>query len=127
MSLTPTTLFVRAIVVALALTGCDKSAKEPAVDKSKVSAAWLDVTKIANESFGEWAQTHASKACPDKVEDLIVNAESRNDPWGHPYVMLCGPNLPPNVKGGIGIVSLGPDGKQGTADDIKSWETQPSK
>ena len=35
--------------------------------------------------------------------------------------MLCGPSLPPGAKG-LAVMSAGEDGKEGTADDIKSWE-----
>jgi general secretion pathway protein G len=39
----------------------------------------------------------------------------QRDPWSHPYVYAPGPNgSPPQV------ISLGPDGKLGTADDIVS-------
>jgi hypothetical protein len=41
------------------------------------------------------------------------------DPWGGHYRMQCGPDLPPGVRG-IEISSPGPDGQEGTADDIKS-------
>jgi len=34
--------------------------------------------------------------------------------------MLCGPDLPSGAKD-IAIVSFGPDGKEGTHDDIPSW------
>jgi len=95
--------------------------------KSKVSIAWLTATKLANESYGEWAQTHSNKACPDKIDDLTanMNQDDKNDPWGNPYKMLCGPSMPPGVKGGIAIMSNGADGKEGTPDDIHSWEKQP--
>jgi hypothetical protein len=35
--------------------------------------------------------------------------------------MICGAVLPPGAKG-IAVMSLGEDGKEGTADDLKSWE-----
>ncbi|HEX8106625.1 MAG TPA: hypothetical protein VF516_02805 [Kofleriaceae bacterium] len=47
--------------------------------------------------------------------------EGTNDIWGRPLKLLCGANLPPGAKG-IGVLSLGEDGKEGTADDIKSWQ-----
>ena len=41
-----------------------------------------------------------------------------NDAWGHPYVYRC-----PGVKvpAGFDLLSVGPDGKEGTADDIGNW------
>jgi hypothetical protein len=36
--------------------------------------------------------------------------------------MMCPPNLPPGVRTGIAIMSAGEDTKEGTGDDIKSWD-----
>jgi hypothetical protein len=91
--------------------------------KTKEDVAQLDVKKFAYEAFGEWSQAHPDKACPDKIEDLstYMDTKSTNDPWGHPYRMFCGQNLPAGAKGGLAVMSFGPDGQDGTADDIKSW------
>jgi len=35
--------------------------------------------------------------------------------------MMCGQTLPPGAKG-LAVMSLGEDGKEGTEDDLKSWE-----
>ena len=37
------------------------------------------------------------------------------DPWGHPYLYECPGKLNPS---GYDIISMGPDGQSGTADDI---------
>ena len=78
--------------------------------------------KYAFEAYPLWSADHADKACPDKLEDLdkYMNGKGGNDPWGHPYKMFCGPNLPAGATG-FAVMSLGPDGVDGTADDIKSW------
>jgi general secretion pathway protein G len=91
--------------------------------KSKDDIAALTVKKYAYEAFGEWSQAHPDKACPDKLEDLSQYMDSKDikDPWGNPYKMFCGQNLPAGAKGGLAVMSSGPDGKDGTEDDIKSW------
>ena len=91
--------------------------------KSKEDIAALTVKKYAYEAFGEWSQAHPDKACPDKLEDLSQYMDSKDvkDPWGNPYKMFCGQNLPAGAKGGLAVMSSGPDGKDGTEDDIKSW------
>ena len=73
--------------------------------------------------FGEWSQAHPDKSCPDKLEDLSQYMDSKDtkDPWGNPYKMFCGQNLPAGAKGGLAVMSSGPDGKDGTEDDVKSW------
>jgi hypothetical protein len=42
------------------------------------------------------------------------------DIWDRPLKMLCGASAPPEAKG-FGVISFGPDGTEGTDDDIKSW------
>ena len=91
--------------------------------KSKDDIAALTVKKYAYEAFGEWSQAHPDKACPDKLEDLSQYMDSKDtkDPWGNPYKMFCGQNLPAGAKGGLAVMSSGEDGKDGTEDDVKSW------
>ena len=58
---------------------------------------------------------------PDKgvVEPLVRSNESLNDPWGHPLHYRC-----PGVKRpySYDLWSSGPDGKEGTDDDIGNWD-----
>jgi len=77
------------------------------------------VDRMAFETYAEWAQTHPDTACPASIDEL--NGDSI-DPWGRPLKLFCGPTLPPGIRGGVGILSVGPDGKEGTDDDVKSWE-----
>ena len=91
--------------------------------RSNQDAAQLVVKKYAYEAFGEWSQAHPDKACPEKLEDLNQYMDRKDvlDPWGHPYAMFCGQNLPAGAKGGLAVMSSGADGRDGTDDDIKSW------
>ena len=92
--------------------------------ESKVDIARLTVTKFANEAFPQWSRSHPDKGCPDKIEDLseYMDKKDTKDPWGNQYKMLCPPNLPPGARGGVAVMSPGEDGKEGTGDDIKSWD-----
>jgi hypothetical protein len=90
---------------------------------TKAESARIVVKKYAYEAFPQWAVSHPDNACPAKIADLdefMLPAETK-DPWGHVYVMSCGATLPKGAKG-VAVMSTGPDGKAGTADDIKSWE-----
>jgi prepilin-type N-terminal cleavage/methylation domain-containing protein len=91
--------------------------------ESKVDIARATVRKYAFEAFPSWAAANPSKACPDDLSSLneYMNNKDNKDPWGQPYKMMCGQNLPPGAKG-IAVMSNGEDQKEGTADDIKSWE-----
>ena len=92
--------------------------------ESKVKIARMTAQKYANEAYPQWSTTHQDKACPDKLEDLndYMNNKDIKDPWGNNFKMMCGQNLPAGAKGGLAVMSAGPDGKEGTEDDIKSWE-----
>ena len=91
--------------------------------ESKGDIAKATVKKYAFEAYPSWAAAHPDKACPDKLEDLneYMNNKDIKDPWGGLYKMMCGANLPPGAKG-LAVMSPGEDGKDGTTDDIKSWE-----
>lgn len=91
--------------------------------ESKGDIAAATVKKYAYEAFPSWSAANPTKGCPDKLEDLneYMNNKDIKDPWGGTYKMLCGQSLPPGAKG-IAVMSPGEDGKEGTSDDVKSWE-----
>ena len=94
--------------------------------ESKVDIAKMTVHKFTYEAFPMWQRSHSDKAggCPDKLEDLsdYMDKKDTKDPWGNTYRMYCGQSLPAGAKGGFAVSSAGEDGKEGTPDDIKSWE-----
>ncbi len=91
--------------------------------KSQSQIATLTAKKFAEEAYPAWAAAHPDKPCPDKLEDLneFMNNKTTKDPWGNRYKMYCGSSLPPDAKG-LAVSSPGKDGKEGTEDDIKSWD-----
>ena len=82
--------------------------------RSKEKIAALAVGKLANEAYPQWASSHPDKSCPDTLDELsaLSNNKDATDPWGHAYQLRCPP---------IAISSVGPDGQEGTRDDIKSF------
>ncbi|MEZ4368306.1 MAG: prepilin-type N-terminal cleavage/methylation domain-containing protein [Kofleriaceae bacterium] len=96
---------------------------------SKVDTAKMAVRKLSSEGYAYWSRKNPSKSCPESVEslgeeiDMKADKEKKQllDAWGNRYVMMCGQSLPPGARG-LAILSLGPDGKQGTDDDIRSWD-----
>jgi hypothetical protein len=42
-----------------------------------------------------------------------------DDPWGHQPAITCTDQPNDQI---VGVISAGPDGKPGTADDIASWQ-----
>lgn len=90
--------------------------------ESKVDTTTMLVKQIANQAYPEWTMA-TSEQCPSSLKDLekYRNSKSTKDGWGNELIMLCGDNAPEGAMG-IAILSKGPDGKQGSEDDIKSWE-----
>lgn len=91
--------------------------------EARVKTTKMKLTQYANTAFPQWSMSHPDKACPDKLSDLndYMNSSDENDSWGRPIKMMCGQSLPPGVHG-LAVMSLGEDGKEGTEDDLKSWE-----
>ena len=69
--------------------------------------------KDALARFTAWSHDHPRAACPDAV---VLGAAA--DPWGHPLTITCTEQPADQIAGAI---SVGPDGKLGTDDDIASW------
>ncbi len=90
--------------------------------ESKGDIAAATVKKYAYEAYPSWSAAHPDKGCPDKLEDLneYMNNKDIKDPWGGMYKMYCGSSLPAGAKG-LAVSSPGEDGKEDTADDVKSW------
>jgi prepilin-type N-terminal cleavage/methylation domain-containing protein len=91
--------------------------------ESRVDTTKIKLKKYAFEAYPSWSAAHPDKACPDKLADLneYMNNDDSNDSWGKPIKMMCGANLPAGARG-IALVSAGADNKEGTEDDLKSWE-----
>jgi serine/threonine protein kinase len=84
-------------------------------DKPELAKANLRAVLTA---FTRWSPSHAGAPCPSAA-DLVGNAPQLDDPWGHPITVTCTDQPAQQV---IGVVSAGPDGTSGTADDIASWQ-----
>lgn len=69
--------------------------------------------------FAGWSHEHPGAPCPkaSALASVVV------DPWGNPIEVTC-TDQPANQM--IGAISLGPDGKPGTSDDIGSWQLGPA-
>lgn len=96
------------------------------MQKSKVSTTKMFVDKLAFEAYTQWTM-ETGENCPSSLKDLEKwsNKKGTKDSWGNELVMLCGENVPDGASGGFAILSKGADGKQGTEDDVKSWEAAP--
>lgn len=96
-------------------------------DKAKEKLAKTQIEQFAL-NYEEWSSDHPGESCPSSVDDLLkVSAKASKkakvqgkDPWGSPFKLVCGESAPDGV--GFGVLSAGKDKKEGTEDDIKSWD-----
>lgn len=90
------------------------------LEESKEELTAMEAKKLATETYTEWKIKNRT-GCPN-LEDLakIAGKQKLEDQWGQPYAIHCGDSKPPGQR--FGISSRGPDEKEGTDDDIKSWE-----
>jgi eukaryotic-like serine/threonine-protein kinase len=96
--------------VAAAPAPAPAPAPAAADPKAEVGARMKD----ALGRFGTWAKAHDGAPCPDAAALGDVK-----DPWGHAFAITCTDQPGDQI---IGLVSAGPDGSDGTADDIASWQ-----
>jgi hypothetical protein len=95
----------------------------------KVRWAWFVARDFAS-AFATWQDNNPNGGeCPSSIQELLPDYKhDLRDPWGSPFVMLCGDQAPPDAGDAkFGIVSAGPDRKLGTADDIHSWDLRPPR
>jgi Type II secretion system (T2SS), protein G len=110
-----------AVATLLGLGGCKTDD-----GSAKARVARIEVRKYAFEAYPQWSARNMGSKCPSSLADLgeYMSSSDGNDPWGHPYVMVCGENAPADARR-FGVISYGADGKPGGtgADaDIASWE-----
>lgn len=97
-----------------------------AFQDSKADIARATAKKLAFEAYPQWSMKPSNQGkCPttaDLAEYVNQKAEF-TDPWGKPFIIKCGSDLPAGARG-IAVMSAGEDGKEGTGDDLRSWEQQ---
>lgn len=102
-------------VAIFAIPKFQQAQKDTAKTDCKTLVSVIETYKLNHVGTGA--------ACPT-LEDLkndkaLKGDQSVNDPWGKPYKIVC-------TGEDFGVTSPGPDGKEGTEDDI--WAgTKPNK
>lgn len=70
-----------------------------------------------NEAYPKWQADHPGTTCPASLAEVATyfgadpGVPVTTDPWGHELVMKCD-------EKGFTVMSVGPDGKPDTADDV---------
>ena len=92
--------------------------------ETKGKTTRIKLNMYAYQAYPAWSAAHPEKDCPDRLADLdpYMNNDDSTDAWGTPLKMLCGANLPAGARG-FAVISAGEDHKEGTSDDLHSWES----
>ena len=98
-------------------------------ESSRIKAARIDINGGIKTALGRY---EIDNGCfPQSLQDLLTQPSTANhwtgpyldkqpvDPWGHPYIYYY-----PGKRNPIDydLLSAGPDGKEGTDDDIGNWQ-----
>lgn len=90
--------------------------------ESKVEIARSTVKKMAFEAYSQWVSRPGNSGkcpTPENLGEYMATAHPK-DPWGQEYIIKCG-DLPAGAVG-VAVMSKGADQKEGSDDDIKSWD-----
>lgn len=118
-------LAVLAAIVVPKLTGRGEDARKTAAKTDVTNLAKImEVYDTDNGGYPEdnpgLSALVKNPGVPTWKGPYLSTGELPKDPWGHDYVYKKnGPHNP----NGIDIYSFGPDGKEGTEDDIGNWIT----
>ncbi len=88
----------------------------PKFQEAQKKTAQTDAKTLQN-IVEQWKADHPDRSseCPTtetlKADKSLKSDQNVNDPWNHPYKILC-------TSGEVSIGSDGPDGKPGSEDDI---------
>jgi general secretion pathway protein G len=87
----------------------------PKYQESQKNQAKIDARTI-HPVAEKWRVDHPGQTCPTveqlRAEKELSAASKITDPWDSPYKIVCGDEE-------VSVVSLGPDKKEGTPDDIR--------
>jgi general secretion pathway protein G len=111
------------IMIVLALIGLVMSAVGVGVfaqfKKGQRKVAQAQVNDVAAKIVQFMAD---NSDCPKTLDDLVAQKylpKKAKDPWNRDLIIRC----PGTVNtDGVDVVSIGPDGQEGTADDVKAAE-----
>ena len=88
--------------------------------KGQVKTARIQVNEIMQKA--QQYMMDNNNECPKSMDDLVAQKympRRQKDPWNKDFIMRCPGQI--NTDG-IDVISVGPDGTEGTADDIKAME-----
>ena len=117
---TLTEIMIALAIVSLMLGGAAVAAFGQLVKARKKET--INMMRKVKDGVLQWRMDATGEQCPGSLADLVttkVLTKEPKDGWGRPFVMKCPGE---HDTDGIDLYSFGKDGKDGTPDDLKSWE-----
>ncbi len=121
---TDTGMTMLEIMIVLAIIGLVMSVVGVGVyssyKKAQKKIAQVAVNEIASKTIQ--FMTDNNNECPKSIDDLVAQKympKKQRDPWNKEFILRCPGTV---ITDGVDVISLGPDGQEGTADDIKAVE-----
>lgn len=112
------------LVVPNLMGNKDRADRQKAVSDIVALENALDMYKLDNHIYPTTEQNLKALVEAPTLPPLAKNYNPEGyirrlplDPWGNEYVLIS-----PGDHGAIDIISAGPDGEIGTADDINNWD-----
>ncbi len=103
-------------------------------EQAKVTAAQTQISNLGTALDSYEVDVGSYPSTSDGLEALLVKPSNAQgwrgpymkqeiplDPWGNPYIYEY-PSK--HMDGGYDLMSMGPDGRAGSADDIANWTTK---
>lgn len=116
-------LTILAGIVAFRFTGTTEKANISAAEaqlnnlKSALKRYEIAIGKYPTQQQGLEALTKLPSGVDETKWERFMDETVKNDPWGNPYVY----KFPGDHNNDYDLYSWGPDGKDGTDDDITNW------
>ncbi|HFS5793973.1 TPA: type II secretion system major pseudopilin GspG [Citrobacter werkmanii] len=112
------------LVVPNLMGNKDRADRQKAVTDIVALENALDMYKLDNHRYPTTEQGMEALVTAPTLTPLAENYSTDgyirrlpNDPWGNDYILIS-----PGEHGAVDIISAGPDGEAGTADDINNWD-----
>ena len=88
--------------------------------KGQMKTARIQVNEIMQKA--QQYMMDNNNECPKSLDDMVAQKylpKKPKDPWNKDYIFRC----PGTVNAdSVDVISVGPDGQEGTADDVKATE-----
>jgi general secretion pathway protein G len=110
-----------AVAIAwVAIVSCVACKGQKALDDAKIKSAQVQLAALQSALDTYYTRngrypTPAEGLIALEQGDLIQSGGTKADPWGQPWIYAAG-----SENESARVISVGPDGKQGTSDDLAS-------